>query len=146
MITALEPLFASLASEGTEYLVIGGIAAIAYGVPRTTLNLDILIRATEANARSLLRAFERIGLGTAALTTAEDLARTEITVFQDRMRKDVQTRTPGIDFAAAHGRRRDIMIGGVPVPFISKGDLIVAKRASGRPQDLEDVRILEGES
>jgi len=143
MITGLEPLFACLASEGTEYLVIGGIAAIAYGVPRTTLDLDLLIRANEPNARSLLRAFESAGLGTASLTTADALVRTEITIFQDRVRIDVLTSAPGIDFDAAYGRRNEMKIQGVSVPFISRDDLIASKKASGRRQDLEDVHLLE---
>jgi len=31
---------------------------------------------------------------------------------------------------------------GLLVPFISRGDLIEAKRASGRPQDLLDIEAL----
>ncbi len=34
MLDTLRPLFASLNSRAVEYLVIGGVAAIAHGVPR----------------------------------------------------------------------------------------------------------------
>ena len=34
-----------------RYVVIGGIAAVLYGVPRATFDLDILIEATPENAQ-----------------------------------------------------------------------------------------------
>jgi hypothetical protein len=43
-----------LSSHRVEYLVIGGVAAIAYGVPRLTLDIDLLIRPTRANVEALL--------------------------------------------------------------------------------------------
>ena len=36
MLNQLKDVFASLRSRGVEYVVIGGIAAILHGVPRTT--------------------------------------------------------------------------------------------------------------
>ena len=39
-------------------------------------------------------------------------------------------------------RRVEIDFDGLPVPFISREDLITAKRASGRPQDMIDVESL----
>jgi predicted nucleotidyltransferase len=41
MLDTLRPLFASLSDHGVEYVVIGGVAAIAYGVPRVTLDIDM---------------------------------------------------------------------------------------------------------
>lgn len=143
MLDRLRPLFASLSSRRVEYLVIGGVAAIAYGVPRLTLDIDLLIRPTAGNARALLDALRDAGLGTAELTTAEDLLGNEITVFQDRIRVDVQTRTPGISFDSAYARRKTVEVEGVPVDLASLDDLIASKKAAGRPQDLEDVKILE---
>ncbi len=92
MLDTLRPLFASLSSHGVEYLVIGGVAVIAHGVPRLTLDVDILIRPTYDNAVNLLRAFEEAGLGTAALTTADEILAAEVVIFKDRIRVDVQTR------------------------------------------------------
>jgi len=143
MLNELKPLFASLNSHGVDYLVIGGVAAIAYGVPRLTLDVDILIRPTPENAGTMLRAFEDAGFGTAALTNPDELLVNEITIFKDRIRVDVQTRTPGIDFDAALARRHTIVVDEVPVQLVSLPDLIASKRAAGRERDLEDVRILE---
>jgi predicted nucleotidyltransferase len=132
-----------LNSRAVEYLVIGGVAAIAHGVPRLTLDLDILIRATPDNVRSLLQAFEDAGLGTAALTTVDEILANEVVIFKDRIRVDVQTRTPGIDFEGARGRCVTIEVEGVPVYLLSIDDLIASKRAAAREKDLQDVEALE---
>jgi len=126
-----------------KYLVIGGIAAVLHGVPRATFDLDMLIEPSRDNASRLIDAFLEAGLGTAALTNPDEVAGTQITVFKDRIRVDVQTSTPGIEFASAWSRRLVLSFRGRQVPVLSKDDLIKSKRASGRPRDLEDVRILE---
>ena len=68
MLDQLQNVFASFQKNQVKYLVIGGIAAVLYGVPRATFDLDILIEASSANAERLLRAMTEAGLGTAALT------------------------------------------------------------------------------
>ena len=73
MLNPFLDVFSSLNSHGVKYLVIGGIAAIAHGVPRNTFDLDILIEATPENARRLLDALSDAGLGTALLTSPEEL-------------------------------------------------------------------------
>jgi predicted nucleotidyltransferase len=142
MIHRLQNVFESFRSHEVKYLVIGGVAAILYGVPRATLDLDILIEASPENARRLLIAMEEGGLGTASLTTPEELLATEVTIFRDRVRVDVQTSTPGIEFRSAWERRQEMSFHGVRFFVASKEDLIASKEAAGRPRDLEDVRIL----
>jgi hypothetical protein len=60
---------------------LGGIAAILHGVPRATFDLDILIEATPENAQNLLNALADARLGTAGLTTPQEVLANEITVF-----------------------------------------------------------------
>jgi hypothetical protein len=53
---------------------------------------------------------------------------------------------PGVDFEAAWERRVEGVLdaaGGLKAFFISKDDLIAAKLASGRLQDLADVSAIE---
>jgi hypothetical protein len=126
-----------------RYVVIGGIAAIVHGVPRTTFDVDLLIEASEPNAARLLKALEAAGIDSAALTTPQQLLAHEITIFKDIVRVDVQTSTPGVSFEEAWHRRVEREVSGVPYWILSKPDLIAAKRAAGRPKDLEDVRVLE---
>jgi hypothetical protein len=126
-----------------RYVVIGGIAAIVHGVPRTTFDVDLLIEASEPNATRLLKALEAAGIDSAALTTPQQLLAHEITIFKDVVRIDVQTSTPGVSFEEAWHRRVEREVSSVPYWILSKPDLIAAKRAAGRPKDLEDVRVLE---
>ena len=45
MLHQLRDVFASFQKHDVKYMIIGGIAAILYGVPRATFDLDILIEA-----------------------------------------------------------------------------------------------------
>lgn len=54
MLNRLRGVFLSLNSHHVRYVVIGGTAAILYGVPRATFDLDILIEASPENAQRLL--------------------------------------------------------------------------------------------
>lgn len=101
MLNRLGEVFASFHKHKVKYLVIGGIAAVLHGVPRATFDLDILIEATEDNAQRTLEAMIEARLGTATLISAQELLAKEITIFQDRIRIDVQTKTPGIEFETA---------------------------------------------
>jgi len=142
VLNRLLDVFASLQKHEVKYLIIGGIAAVLHGVPRATFDLDILIEATPENAQHLLDAFIEAQLGTAALITADELLAHEITVFQDRVRIDVQTSTPGLEFQDAWSQREIMPYRGQSLNVVSKSGLIASKKAAGRPVDMEDVRLL----
>lgn len=61
------------------------------------------------------------------------------------LRVDVLMSIPGVDFAEAWQNRETITVAETEMHFITKGDLIKAKRAAGRPQDLLDLENLERE-
>jgi hypothetical protein len=143
MLNRLRDVFASFQKNNVHYLVIGGIAAILYGVPRATFDLDILIEATPENARKLLNAMMEAGIGTASLIDENQLLSHEITVFKDRVRIDVQTFTPGAEFQKAWQTREVMDYHGQEFFVISKTELIASKKSAGRPIDLDDVRMLE---
>jgi hypothetical protein len=143
MLNRLQDVFKFFQQHKVRYMVIGGVASVLYGVPRATFDLDILIEATTENAQRLLAALMEAGFGTATMTNAEDIVEHEITVFNDRVRIDVQTRTPGVSFQDAWRRRKTLTYQGQDFFILSREDLIAAKRASGRQVDLEDVHLLE---
>lgn len=143
MFNYLQNVFASFHSHDVRYVVIGGIAAVLHGVPRATFDLDILIEATAPNAERLLQALRQAGFGTADLVDAQGILANEITVFNDRVRIDVQTSTPGLTFQDAWSRRETMDYQGQKFYVASRQDLMASKRAAGRPRDLDDVRILE---
>jgi len=116
---------------------------VLHGVPRATFDLDLFIEATSDNAQRLLDALAESGMGTAHLTTAADLLAHAITIFQDRVRIDVQTSTPGLTFAEAWTGRVTMAYEGQQFNVVSRVHLIRSKRASGRDIDLQDASILE---
>ncbi len=143
MLNRLGEVFASFHKHQVKYLVIGGIAAVLHGVPRATFDLDILIEASEDNAERLLEAMIEARLGTATLIDAQELLSQEITIFQDRIRIDVQTKTPGLEFETAWQHKETMVYQNRSFYVLSREDLIASKRAAGRTIDLEDVRLLE---
>jgi len=142
MLNRLKRAFASLESHDVRYVVIGGIAAVLHGVPRATFDLDLLIEPSPGNAERLLEALHEAGLGTASLTTPEEVLANETTVFDDYVRVDIQTSTPGVAFDGAWRRRVTMHFQGQAFFVLSLDDLIASKTAAGRPVDLEDARLL----
>ena len=58
------------------------------------------------------------------------------------VRVDVLMGIPGVQFEDCWKRRTEMDFDGLKIDFISKEDLITAKQASGRPQDLIDADLL----
>lgn len=135
-------LYKSLNKHRVRYLIIGGVAAIIYGVPRSTLDVDILIDPTLKNAELLLKALKEADFGTASLTSPQKIVNNELTVFEDYMRVDIFTKAKGLDFLKAWDRRVIKAIAGVSVKFASLKDIILSKKASKRDIDKEDLKIL----
>jgi hypothetical protein len=132
-----------LASERVEALVIGGYAVSYHSRPRFTKDIDVLVGAEPDNRKRLAVARSRFGapqdIIDGVLTAAED----EILWFgASPTRIDLLFSAPGIEFKEAYARRETASWDGVPVDVIGRDDLIVAKRAAGREQDLRDVREL----
>jgi hypothetical protein len=137
-------LFSALCDEGAEFIVVGAHAVMFYTEPRYTKDLDVWIRPTPANAERSLRALARFGAPMSDLTVA-DLS-TVGTIFQIGVapnRIDIITGIEAVDFEGAWGRRVSSTYGGVPISLLSIDDLLVNKRAVGRPQDQLDVAKLE---
>jgi predicted nucleotidyltransferase len=143
MLNRLKEVFESFQKHDVKYLVIGGIAAVLYGIPRATFDLDILIEPTRENILHLLDALLDAGLGTASLTNVDEILSNEITIFKDRVRVDVQIKTPGIIFKDSWERKKTMDYQGQQFYVVCLEDLIASKRAAGRAVDLEDLRLLE---
>lgn len=127
-----------------KYLVIGGYAVVQYAEPRYTEDLDMWISTDTANAEAVYKSLREFGAPLAGLT-AKDFAE-EGCFFQmgiPPIRVDIIMGIPGAHFEGCWQRRNEVDFDGLEVCFISKQDLIAAKRASGRPQDLIDADLLE---
>ena len=132
-----------LGDNNVRYLVIGGYAVIQYAEPRYTKDLDLWISTDPVNAAAVFKTLREFGAPLTGLTEA-DFAE-EGYFFQmgvPPVRVDILMGIPGLNFDEAWERRSEVDFEGLPVVFISKADLITAKRASGRPQDLIDADLL----
>jgi len=137
-------LLKALNDEGVEYLVVGAYAVIIHAQPRYTKDLDVWVRPTPENAQRVFRALAAFGAPLRSVGT-EDFTNTAI-IYQVGVapnRVDVIMALAGVGFDTAWANRVESTYGGVPIHVISKTDLVRAKKASGRPQDLLDVDALE---
>ena len=122
-----------------EFLVIGGWAVIAYGLPRTTLDVDIFIKPTKDNAERLIEALSEIGFGIARELTAEEILGKPVLMFADQIRVDIFTKPWGLpDYDACYARRWEADFESEKIPFAGLGDLIKSKE-TGREQDKADL-------
>ena len=128
------------ADHEVRYLVVGGYAAIHYSQPRYTKDLDLWIEPTMENARRIASAFLVFGLPMEGFTI-EDMADTGFQFFVgcQPCAFDFLTSIKGLDFQSAWENRVLSDQEGVPVWYVSKADLITAKRAVAREQDLKDI-------
>ena len=138
-------LLCAFNAEGVEYLVVGGHAVNAYGVPRLTKDLDVFIRSNEANSEKVFRALAVFGASIQGLAPA-DFCNRPGEIFQigvEPNRIDILQAISGVDFDLAWERRVLFEVEeGVSAPFLSLEDLLANKRESGRLQDMADVEHL----
>ena len=130
--------------EKVEYLVVGAYALAAYGNPRATKDLDLWIKCSEENAKKIVLALNRFGAPSSLIRTQDFIKRgltVQIGVAPRRI--DLVTEISGVTFEDAYPRHTNIEIEGVSVPIIGRQDLLLNKKAAGRPQDLADASWLE---
>lgn len=128
-----------------RFLIVGAHALSVHGVPRATVDLDVWIEASPANAARVWKALASFGAPLASLNIREsDLTRPD-SVAQFGLppwRIDILTGISGVTFDEAWPGRVEAPFDGVPVPFIGRAEYIRNKRASGRMKDLADIESL----
>ena len=136
-------LLSLLEKYKVRYLVVGGYAVMKYTEPRFTKDLDLWVSTDKENSKAVYEALKEFGAPLKDLSPADF---TQEGYFYQMgnppFRLDVMMSIPGVTFETAWANREKVHLEGLVVPFISKGDLIKAKEASGRDQDLIDAREL----
>ncbi len=129
--------------NNVKYMVIGGYAVIQYAEPRFTKHLDLWISTDPQNAKAVYESLRQFGAPLVDMTEADF---SEEGYFYQMgtppVRVDILMGIPGVQFDEAWERYMRVDFDDLPVLFISRPDLITAKRASGRLQDLLDVQQL----
>jgi len=126
-----------------RYMVVGGYAVMRYTEPRYTKDLDVWVATDPTNAANVFEALKAFGAPLRGLS-ADDFSREGhfYQIGKPPMRVDVMMSISGLLFESSWKSRNEVTIAGIAVPFISRLDLIRAKEASGRPQDIIDAKSL----
>ena len=136
-------LLSVLNAHNAKYLVVGAYAVSAHAQPRATKDLDIWVKPDGENAKAVYAALAQFGAPLGSLTFA-DFAEPGpfFHMGQEPLAVDILTEIPDVDFDLAWERRIEDVVDtatGLRASVISREDLITAKLAAGRPQDLADV-------
>ena len=140
-------LLSAFHARGVRYLIVGGYAVIFHAQPRYTKDIDLFIKADLANAQATYDALADFGAPLRDFRPEEFADRSGFFRFgRDPQGFDIFPDLPGVDFDAAWERRVEGVVDaatGQKAFFISKDDLIAAKLASGRLQDLADAEAVQ---
>jgi hypothetical protein len=154
--TAFDPerMLKALARRRVRYVLIGAVAARLQGFPRLTADADITPADDEENLQRLARALrdlnarvytESVPEGLKFACTADALGRAQMwNLITSAGRLDVAfhpSGTGGYDDLASSAVLFKVF--GVEVRAASLEDIVRSKRASDRPQDRQDVLVLQ---
>ena len=133
-------------SRKIRYLLIRGYAVSLHAQPRATKDLDLLVSPDAGNVKALYAALAEFGAPLEGLKAADFM---EPDMFfrmgAPPLMVDILPAIQGVDFDSAWERRTDIEIDpecGLRASVICRSDLIAAKLAAARPQDMIDVAAL----
>jgi hypothetical protein len=130
--------FTFLQDQGTRFLVVGGLAVVVVGEPRTTADADAIVFVSSSEAESLVRCAIEAGFQARTDVERERLATTGTLRFR-RGRFQIDLITASLPFEEAAYERASIhTLFGIPLPFPSPEDLILLKVLAGRDKDMLD--------
>jgi hypothetical protein len=137
----LAALAAALDALGVRWYVFGAQAALLWGRPRLTADVDVTVKCS-LPTRELVGALEARGFSLRVDGTAEFIQATRVVPLEHRasgLALDVVLAGPGLEELFLE-RAVPVDVAGTVVPFISPEDLIVTKLLAGREKDIDDVR------
>lgn len=152
MIVDFSKLLAALSTEGAEYIVIGGVAAIVHGSSRYTRDLDVVYRRSPENLDRIVKALANyspylrdippgLPFQWSAATLRFGLNFTLATSIGDVDLLGEITGGGTYDNLLSHAFKIEVF--GIQCLCLDLPSLIQAKRAAGRPKDLEAIAELE---
>jgi hypothetical protein len=148
----LTTLLAELAAARIEFVVVGGLAAVAQGAPITTMDLDVVHRRTPENVDALVALLERhharyrgrpggapMPIDRAALLgPGHSLFMTDLGPFDL-----LGAIEEGLDYDRLLSRSRPADIAGHTVHVLDLAEIVRLKRASTHPKDKAMLPVLE---
>ena len=139
----LKELLRAFNAHAVKYLLVGGYAFGVHAEPRATKDLDVFIRSDEENSNAVFRALAEYGAPLSGVSPADFMDGSGFQIGQPPERVDILQHIDGVSFDEAWKNKIEGSIDGdTPASVISRDDLIRNKLASGRDQDLLDVKVL----
>ncbi len=141
-----------LVAEDVRFSIVGGFAVALHGAIRGTVDLDLVIEHSEQQFEACERAMKAAGLFPRLPVTAREVFQFRKEYIEKRNLIAWSFHNPVnpieiVDIIITHDLkgmrsvRKKYAAGSIPVLAIP--DLIAMKRQSARPQDLEDIKMLE---
>jgi len=129
-----------------KYLIIGGWAVSIHAQPRATLDMDIFVSPDKTNLEAVYDALLRFGAPLKNMDKRQFLVPgTYFRFGAPPSQVDIFPGIPGVEFEACWPNRVEVIVHAeksLLANFISAKDLIAAKTASGREQDIADVQAI----
>jgi hypothetical protein len=136
----------ALLDNKVKFLLVGAYAMGVHGYPRATGDIDIWVEPSIDNSRRVYRSLVTFG---APLHEIDEATFTKPgIVFQIGVtprRIDIITAISGVRFDEAYQQRQTVEIEELPIPILSRSDLIKNKRTTGRDKDRLDADQLEND-
>jgi len=129
-----------------RYLIIGGWAVSIHAQPRATQDMDIFVSPDRSNIEAVYEALIRFGAPLRNMSKSEFLqSGTFFRIGAPPCQVDIFPGIPGVQFEECWPNHVEVLLDAerdLSANFISAKDLIAAKIASGRQQDLADAQAI----
>lgn len=141
-----------LQKAGIPYAIVGGYAVALHGAPRGTFDIDFVIEWSLKNLQETEKALKSLGLVSRIPVDAKSVYDFREEYIKNRnliawnfydpvnLRHEVDI---VITYDLKKATIKTVRLSNGKIRILSKKDLIAMKKASGRPQDLEDIKSLE---
>src|SRR5207302_478206 len=115
----LVALCRELNARGAHYVVIGGFAIIAAGLPRTTGDIELMVTTDGENEGKVFSALSTLADNAVSELKAGELQQFNVIRVADEILVDLLGTAGGINYEEAAKSVIIRQIGGVPIPFAS---------------------------
>ena len=148
----LQSVIRILEKHRIKYALVGGYAVALHGVIRGTVNIDIVIALTKTSLEGAESALGNIGLQSRLPITAADVYQFRKEYIENRNLVAWSFVNPDnpvelVDILITEDVKNLKTVTrqafGMKIKVAAIPDLIAMKKKSGRPQDIEDIRMLE---
>ena len=133
-----------LNSNKVKYLLVGGWAVGLYGHPRATKDIDFFIFTDDQNLNNIEKALIDFGAPPVNIEYLREKGNV-VRFGSSPIKIDIINAASGISIEDCYSRKNIITVENIEIPVISKADLILNKKSTGRQTDLGDVEKLEDE-